>query len=98
MLFIHIIQLVAIVATSFLIKYSKQKPSRGKYSLVTVAGVATFIIGPFLMAALPGGLYSVDSGAIGVAVELATYTFGLYYLIWSLVKIVRFKKESLGDN
>lgn len=83
---ISIITLGIIVGTAFLVKYAKTNVSVGNYIFVLIAGIVTLLFEPFV-----GALIGSTNG--GGAIQIASTIFGLYFIIWSIIKLVKFKKE-----
>jgi len=82
---ITIITLGLIVDTAFLAKYAKTNVSVGNYILVLVAGIVTLLFEPLIFALLE---YKEGGGAI----QIASTVFGLFFIVWSIVKLIKFKK------
>lgn len=76
-----------IVGTAFLMKNAKKKVSIESYVLVLVGGIVTLLFEPMIIALYTDG--SVDGGAV----QIASTIFGIYFIGWSITRMVKFKKE-----
>lgn len=84
---IPIITLGLIVATAFLVKNANKHHSITNYVFVLVGGIVTLLFEPLIIALYTNG--STDGGAI----QLASTIVGIYFIIWSIVRMVKFNKE-----
>ena len=82
---IALIQLVLIVVTAFLVRSARTIKSTESYIFVLVCGVITFLFEPVLAV-------SVGQVADGGMIQLAAEVFGVYCIIWSIVRMVKSKK------
>jgi hypothetical protein len=84
---IALITIGLMVGTAFLMKNAKNHLSIGNYVLVLVGGIITLLFEPIIIALYTDG--SVDGGAI----QMASTIFGIYFIGWSIVRLVKFNKE-----
>lgn len=91
---IIIITIGLMVGTAFLMKKAKNKKSIGSYVLVLVGGIVTLLFAPFIHASTG----TEANGAIDVGVQLASTIFGIYFMGWSIIRMVKFKKEKGTQN
>jgi hypothetical protein len=81
---ITLIQIVLIVVLAYLIKSAKKIELAKNYIFVLVGGLVTFLSVPLLIQA---------DGAIDTGVQLAAEIFGIFSIIWSIVKMIKGKKK-----
>lgn len=81
-----LIQIVLIIALSFLVRNSKKTSSIQNHVFVLIGGLVTFLFGP---------LYNGQSadGAIDTGVQIASTIFGVYCILWSIVRMVKSTKK-----
>jgi hypothetical protein len=83
---IVIIELLLILVTAFLVKSARTIKSLGSFIFVLVCGIVLFIFEPSI---------AVMSGAevSGGAIQLVAEGFGVYCVIWSIVRMVKRDKK-----
>ncbi|KKR60729.1 hypothetical protein A2643_02760 [Candidatus Nomurabacteria bacterium RIFCSPHIGHO2_01_FULL_39_220] len=84
---IALITIGLMVGTAFLMKNAKNKVSIESYVLVLVGGIITLLFEPVIITLFTDG--SADGGAI----QIASTIFGIYFIGWSITRMVKFKKE-----
>jgi predicted Na+-dependent transporter len=84
---IALITIGLMVGTGFLMRNAKNKASIESYMLVLIGGIVTFLFEPAIITLYTDG--STDGGAI----QLASTILGIYFIGWSIVRMVKFKKE-----
>lgn len=84
---IALITIGLMVGTAFLMKNAKKHISIGNYVLVLVGGIVTLLFEPIIIA-----LYT-DGSADGGAIQIASTIFGIYFIGWAIVRLVKFNKE-----
>lgn len=89
-MFIELITLGFIVGTAFLIKEAKNKKTTESYVFVLLGGIVTFFFGPLIRTLLIKE--TIDYGAISTGIQMASTIFGIYFIVWSIIKIVKNKK------
>lgn len=82
-----LITLLFIFFTALLIRSAKLNPSVKNYLIVIFAGVITFLFEPSIHA-------WYQESADGGAVQLASTTVGAFAIIWSIVKIIKLKRQN----
>lgn len=90
---ITIITLLLIIITGLFVRISKSNISIVNYLYVLISGIVTFLFAPIADTLLH---YSSDAPISDVVQIIATIE-GIYYIVWSISKIIKFYK-GIRDN
>lgn len=90
--YIPIITIGLIIGSVFLIRNAKKKNSIEGYGLAIVAGVITFLFEPLFLT-LYARINQINETIDGGAIQIASSIVGVYCIIWSIVKIVKLKRN-----
>lgn len=85
---ISIIELGLLVGTAFLIRNAKKKKAVGSKVLVLIFGIVTLLFKPTISVAI------FDGQLEGGAIEIASTIFGIYFIIWAIVQLIKGKKKT----
>ena len=78
-----------LIGVALLVKEAKLKKSIKNYVLVLLGGIVVFLFKPLSMTMLSGG--PVDEGIIQMAIQMVSTFFGIYCVIWSIIRMVKHK-------
>lgn len=76
-----------IFGTAFLVKNAKSKKSIKDYVFVLFGGVITFLFEPLVI------VLFTDKSTDGGAIQMASTIFGIYCIGWSIIRIIKHKKN-----
>jgi len=85
---IPLITIGLIFGTTFLMRKARKKISIANYIFVLLGGIVTFLFEPLIFTFYTNG--SVDGGAIQIISTIS----GIYFIAWSITRLVKYKKET----
>lgn len=87
---ITLIQIAFIIVLAYLVKTARNRNATREYIFVLIGGLVTFIFGPLIG--------QNGEGAIDAGVQIICTVFGIYCIIWSIIRMIKGKKESVTDT
>lgn len=87
---IDLITLVLIILLATLVKKAKKEITVSNYLIVIFSGFIVLIFKPLIKVILG---FNGSEGAIPTAISLASTIFGIYCIIWGIIKLIKFKRK-----
>jgi uncharacterized protein YhhL (DUF1145 family) len=89
---IDIIAIGLMIGLALLIKKTKKQSKVSNYFFVILLGFVVFIFKSSIKVMV--GFYGSE-GAIPTAVSLVSTIFGIYSIIWAIIKLIKFKRVKI---
>jgi len=86
---IDLITLGLIVVVATLIKKAKKEITIGSYLTVIFSGFVVLFFKPIVKVIVG---FSGSEGAIPTGISLVSTIFGVYCIIWGIIRLIKFKK------